>query len=369
MENKALYHKYRPTKFSELVGQEHVKKTIENSVKSNRLKHAYLFCGLHGVGKTTIARLLALVFNCENGPSIDYDITSDICKSIISGNCPDVIELDAASNSSIDEIREIRKLARTNPVMARKKVFIIDEVHALRKDSASALLKILEEPPKNTIFILATTHPQKILPTIHSRCQRFDLKKISTNQMIEHLKNVCNKENIKKVEEEALAIIARAGMGSVRDCLSLLDVVISSASDGKITRKLTEETINYTSMSFFYTLLENILKGKKMETIVHLKKALSSGKDPKEVFYGFLEYIHSIMLSKTLGTDSFLYIEKDILEGWRKQRDSISIENFLVVYNALEQSMMDIHYKPRIDITLDACIIQLLSYFNSCQNE
>jgi DNA polymerase-3 subunit gamma/tau len=300
--------------------------------------------------------------NCQNAPSVNYDTSEDVCKSIISGTCPDVVELDAASNSSIDEIRELRKLARTNPVMCNKKIFIIDEVHCLRKDAASALLKILEEPPRNTIFVLCTSEPQKMLKTILSRCQRFDLRKVSTKELSSHLRYICEQEGVQKIEDEALSIIARAGTGSVRDSISLLDAVISN-SEKEVTVKITEEVINYTGMSFFFTLTQNILNLEKVKTFIHLKKALSVGKDPQEVFYGFLEYVHSTMLSKTLGTDSFLYVEKSIVESWRKQRDGNTIEDFLLIYNTIEQYMLDLHYKPRVDLALDTCIIDLINIF------
>jgi len=366
-EKKVLYLKYRPSKLSDLIGQDHVRETITNSVKNGRLKHAYLFSGCHGTGKTTLARILALIFNCKDGPSVDYDISEDICKSIINGNCPDVVELDAASNSSIDEIRELRNLARSNPIVGRKRVFIIDEVHCLKKDAASALLKILEEPPRNTVFVLCTTDPQKILRTIVSRCQRLDLKKIGNKEMIKYLNGICKKEGVEKIEEEALSIVARAGMGSVRDCLSLLDAVISN-SEKEVTVKVTENTINYTSMSFFYVLVDHILKGENVKALIHLKKAQSGGKEAREVFYGFLEYIHSVMLSKTLGTDSFLYIEQDIKDKWRDQRDNTPIEDFHLIFQTIEQSMLDLHYKPRVDLTLDVCIIDLLNIFHKKQN-
>jgi len=239
---------------------------------------------------------------------------------------------------------------------------LVSNCHCLRKDAASALLKILEEPPKNTAFILATTDPQKILRTILSRCQRFDLRKVSTKELTKHLKYICEQEGVEKIEDEALNIIARAGTGSVRDSISLLDAVISN-SEKEVTLKITEEVINYTSMSFFFTLTNHILNNDKIKAFIHLKKAMSIGKDPQEIFHGFLEYIHSTMLSKTLSTDSFLYVEKSIIDDWRKQRDNTPIDDFLIIYNTIEQSMLDLHYKPRVDLTLDTCVIQLLNLF------
>ena len=218
MNESALYSKYRPLKFNDLIGQNNVKKYFENVIKKSSLSHAYLFSGIRGTGKTTIARIIAMIVNCENGPSIDYDPNSKICQMIINSQCPDVVELDAATNKSIDDIREIKNLARQKPIMCRKKVFIIDEAHCLLKNSVSGLLKILEEPPKHCIFILATTEPQNIMDTILSRCIRFDLHSIPFNDIKKRLSYICDKENI-KYDNESIAIIAKKSHGSLRDAI------------------------------------------------------------------------------------------------------------------------------------------------------
>lgn len=362
MSEKVLYRKYRPSKLSEVIGQDHVVKTLKNSIQNNSLRQAYLLCGNRGCGKTSLARIIALMINCENGPSADYDVNSRICSSIINGTCPDVEELDAASNSSIEQIRDIRSSAYNNPVMCRKKIIIIDEAHILTTKSASVFLKTLEEPPPNVVFILATTESHKILDTIKSRCTRFDLKKIPSKVLAAHLKEICTKEGVEKIEDDALNLIARAGSGSVRDSLSILDSVLSTSSK-EVSVKVVEELLSYTSLSFFTELFDNILTGNNLNSIIHLKKAQAIGKDPMEIFNGMLEYIHDIMLSKVLNNISFLYIEPSIKDQWLKQRDTTEIEKFQEIYKILESYISESSQKMRLDLTLDVCIIELLTLF------
>jgi DNA polymerase III subunit gamma/tau len=355
-----LYQKYRPRKLNEVVGQDHVKITLTNAVEKNRLRHAYLFTGSRGTGKTTLARIVSLILNCENGPSINYDVDSEMCKSIIAGKCPDVTEMDAASNSSIDDVREIRDLAQRNPMVAKKRVLIIDEVHCLRKDTSSVLLKILEEPPKNTVFVLATTDPQKILKTIQSRCQRFDLRDLTVNQITDNLKNICDKEGFKgKIEDGALQIIARVAEGSVRDSLSILDAVLSRVSD-KITVKEVEDIVGTTSTKFYFELMDLLLKDKKIESLVHVKKAQRAGNQPKDILLGLLQYLHDIMLSKQINKNNFLYIEKDIESKWLEQRDKNDIGLFLFFYRKLEEYLTNIENKPKTDLLADIFVMDIM---------
>ena len=224
----ALARKYRPRAFADMVGQEHVVRTLQNSITMDRVHHAFLFTGARGVGKTTTARILAAALNAEAGPSIEPPEGDSICLEIAGGRCPDVLEIDGASNNGVDHIRDLRDSARFLPSRARYKLYIIDEVHMLSKEAFNALLKILEEPPAHVKFIFATTEPQKIPVTILSRCQRFDFRKVSVGQLTNHLKSILEKEEL-GLGAQALHAVVREAQGSVRDAMSLLDQVLSFA--------------------------------------------------------------------------------------------------------------------------------------------
>ena len=229
--NLALYRKYRPKTFAEIVGQEYIVKILTNAIASGMISHAYLFTGPRGVGKTTLARLLAKAVNCQNRKEGEYEPCNqcESCQEINQGNSIDLIEIDAASNRGIDDIRELKNGIRFVPSKSKYKVFIIDECHQLSKDANNALLKTLEEPPSHAIFVLATTEIYKMLPTIISRCQRFDFRKLRIEEIVKRLETILKKEKI-EYEEPALFLIAREATGSIRDAESLLDKVISFLS-------------------------------------------------------------------------------------------------------------------------------------------
>src|SRR6202795_2049913 len=222
MSYKVIARKYRPQTFSELVGQEHVTRTLANAIQSNRVAHAYIFSGVRGVGKTTTARILAKALNCAKGPTAEPDNTCDSCREISAGTSLDVLEIDAASNRGIDQIRELREMVRYAPAASRNKVVILDEAHQLTDEASNALLKTLEEPPERVIFILATTQPEDLEDTIRSRSQHFHFRALTFNEITDRLKYIASKENL-KIEDGALAVIARMAEGSMRDALSLLE--------------------------------------------------------------------------------------------------------------------------------------------------
>ena len=226
MSYQVIARKYRPQRFSDVVGQEHVTQTLANAIRQNRIAHAYLFCGPRGTGKTTIARIFAKCLNCEGGPKADFDDNDPRCREIADGRSLDVLEIDGASNRGIEEIRELRDTVKYAPAASKFKIYIIDEVHMLTKEAFNALLKTLEEPPAHVKFMFATTEPEKVLPTILSRCQRFDLRRIPAALIVKHLAQIAREEKV-KIDQAALHAIARGADGGMRDAESTLDQLIS----------------------------------------------------------------------------------------------------------------------------------------------
>ena len=247
--------KYRPQNFSTVVGQSHITTTLKNAIKNNQLAHAFLFCGPRGVGKTTCARILAKTINCENQTK-DGEACNNCnsCVSFDAGTSLNIHELDAASNNSVDDIRSLVEQVRFAPQAGKYKVYIVDEVHMFSSSAFNAFLKTLEEPPPYAIFILATTEKHKILPTILSRCQIFDFKRITNNDTVEHLQEICEKEEI-KAEKTALHVIAQKSEGCMRDALSILDKIVSF-TNGEVTYRNTLEHLNILDEDYYFKLLD-----------------------------------------------------------------------------------------------------------------
>src|SRR5437879_1163781 len=251
--------KYRPQTFDDLVGQAHVSRTLKNAVAQNRLAHAYLFVGPRGVGKTSTARILAKALNCVKGPTVTPDGTCDNCKEIAAGNSLDVLEIDGASNNGVEQVRELRDHARYAPSKGHFKIYIIDEVHMLTAAAFNALLKTLEEPPPHVKFIFATTEPQKVLPTILSRCQRFDLHRIPANLIAKHLQFIAKKENI-TLEPAAAHAIAKGADGGLRDAESMLDQLVAFCGE-RIAEPDVLNVFGFTSEQTVANFTDEILRG------------------------------------------------------------------------------------------------------------
>lgn len=293
-----LYRKYRPKNFSEVIGQEHIVRTLTNALKENTVSHAYLFAGPRGTGKTTIARLLAKAINCQNRKSDEFEPCNqcDSCREINQGISLDLIEIDAASNRGIDEIRELKEGIRFSPVKAKYKVFIIDECHQLSKDAANALLKTLEEPPSHAIFILATTELHKMIATILSRCQKFDFHRINLEQIKERLKAILKKEKM-AFEDEALEIITQQSGGSVRDAESLLDEVVSFAGrDGKIETAEVQKLLGLSDSQAIVGLIQNLSNNQTKEAMELVNSLHYSGVDLNEFIKETISYLREMMI-------------------------------------------------------------------------
>ncbi|MBD1171164.1 DNA polymerase III subunit gamma/tau [Pelagibacterales bacterium SAG-MED04] len=290
--SKVLALKYRPQTFDDLIGQEVVAETITNSIKADKIPNAYLFTGIRGIGKTTIARIVAKTLNCSNGVENKCKVKCDNCDSIASSNHIDVLEMDAASKTGVDDVRDLIEFSRYGPTSAKYKIFIIDEVHMLSKQAFNALLKTLEEPPEYLKFIFATTEIKKIPITVVSRCQRFDLSRIKSSELFEFIKKIKDKEN-GKVTDDALKLIVKISEGSVRDALSLLDRALLSLDENiELDLNAAQKIFGYFDKSQLIDLFELILKGEETKVINIYRKIYDQGVEPKVFINDFLELLY-----------------------------------------------------------------------------
>ena len=290
--SKVLALKYRPQTFDDLIGQEVVAETITNSIKADKIPNAYLFTGIRGIGKTTIARIVAKTLNCSNGIENKCKVKCDNCDSIAGSNHIDVLEMDAASKTGVDDVRDLIEFSRYGPTSAKYKIFIIDEVHMLSKQAFNALLKTLEEPPEYLKFIFATTEIKKIPITVVSRCQRFDLSRIKSSELFEFIKKIKDKEN-GKVTDDALKLIVKISEGSVRDALSLLDRALLSLDENtELDLNAAQKIFGYFDKSQLIDLFELILKGEETKVINIYRKIYDQGVEPKVFINDFLELLY-----------------------------------------------------------------------------
>lgn len=293
-----LYRKYRPQSFEEVIGQEHVVKTLTNSVLGNNISHAYLFCGPRGSGKTTIARLFAKIINCEKPNGFEPCNKCNSCLEITVGKSIDLVEIDAASHRGIDDIKELREGLRFGPVKSKYKIFIIDECHQLSKDASNALLKTLEEPPSYAIFILATTEAHKMLATIISRCQRFDFKKLHVSEIIKKLEYISKKEKI-KFEDSALSLIALNSRGSFRDAESLLDKCMSfTGSGGEIKTNDIKELLGIVEATQISNFVDLLIAKDVKNAILFINSLVEEGIDLPEFTKTLIFYLRQALLLK-----------------------------------------------------------------------
>ncbi|MCA9524014.1 MAG: DNA polymerase III subunit gamma/tau [Myxococcales bacterium] len=292
-----MARKWRPQTFDEVVGQEHVRQTLTNAISLDRVHHAFLFTGARGVGKTSIARILAKSLNCESGPTIAPCGHCTACKEIAAGTAMDVFEIDGASNRGINEIRELRESVRYRPSRDRYKVYIIDEVHMLTTEAFNALLKTLEEPPEHVVFIFATTEPERVPVTIQSRCQRFDFKRVPLDQVCGHLRTILASESI-TIDDDALFMIARESEGSVRDALSLLDQVIAFAGTSISAEQVTG-ILGISDRRALFEILEALVQGDVSRTLELCKGLFDYGIGTKELANQLLDATRDLLVVKS----------------------------------------------------------------------
>ena len=310
--------KYRPMTFDTVVGQEALTTTLKNAIQSGRLAHAYLFCGPRGVGKTTCARIFAKTINCLNPqPNGEACGECESCKAFNEGRSYNIHELDAASNNSVEDIRVLIEQVRIPPQIGKYKVFIIDEVHMISQAAFNAFLKTLEEPPQHAIFILATTEKHKILPTIMSRCQIYDFKRMSVNDIVGHLKHVAEQENI-KVEDAALNIIAQKADGGMRDALSIFDQVASFCS-GNITYQQTIANLNVLDYDYYFRLTDYFLEGKITECMLTLNEILSKGFEGQYFITGLSSHFRNLLVSQDAQTVGLIEASEEVRNRYKEQ--------------------------------------------------
>ena len=299
-----LARRYRSRTFDEVVGQEPIARTLRSAIEQNRVAHAYLFCGTRGVGKTTMARILARALNCQKGPTPDPCGKCDICESIHRGDDVDVLEIDGASNTGVEDVRVLRDNAHYRPARARFKIYYIDEVHMLSRSAFNALLKTLEEPPEHVKFIFSTTEPERLPATILSRCQRFDFRAVPTDRIAEHLAGIAKKEKV-KADAEAILAIAREGRGSVRDALTLLDQVIA-VGGGKVTLDAVRETVGATAGEKVLAVAGACADGDPGRALGLFGELLAAGADLGSLLEQLMRQVRDLLVVKTCGESAEL---------------------------------------------------------------
>ncbi len=353
----ALYRKFRPTTFAELVGQEHITRTLKNQIIADRVGHAYLFNGGRGTGKTSSAKILARAINCLNPKDGEPCNECEICKGALNGSLTDIVEMDAASNNSVEDIRSIREEVNFLPTKAKYRVYIIDEVHMLSPGAFNALLKTLEEPPEHVKFILATTEPQKLPATILSRCQRFDFKRISNEDIVKRLKIVCKESNI-EITEAALNIIAVLSEGAMRDALSILERCIQDG-DNKIDEDKIKDLVGIPKITYVNNIVEAIIEYDIDKALKSMDEILNQGKDLSNFLWEIIKYVKDILIYKTSGTVD-LYNEEEI-NSIKSIAEQVTKEKLVNLIYELSNLENDIKWSTQKTIMFQAGIIKLCS--------
>jgi DNA polymerase-3 subunit gamma/tau len=368
MTYQAFALKWRPKTFDEVIGQEHITTTLKNALKQDRIAHAYLFCGPRGTGKTSTARILAKSLNCLKSPGPKPCNKCQNCLEIDKSNSLDVLEIDGASNNGIDDIRTLRENVKLSPSNSGFKIYIIDEVHMLSTSAFNALLKTLEEPPKHVKFIFATTQPSKILPTVISRCQRYDFRRISTKDISEKLKEIAKKEKI-KIDEEAIFTIARAVNGGLRDAESLLDQ-ISSYSDKKISTEAVNSLLGAIGKERIFELTDCIINHDTKKAISIINDFIIKGREIAVFVDELISHIRDMLIAKE--ADSYKELidaAEDTIAQIKTQADTFDLQHLLYIYSLLSKVQYDITKAPLSRIPVEMLFVKLTSDFDTIKTK
>ena len=356
-EYSAIYRDYRPERFEDVIGQDAIVRILKNQIRTGQIGHAYLFSGLRGTGKTTTARIFAKAVNCENG-GVEPCCTCSACQDIKRGTFMDVVEMDAASNNGVDDIRSLREELNYPPVRAKKKIYIIDEVHMLSTSAANAFLKVLEEPPEYVIFILATTDPQKLPKTILSRCTRLDFRRVSEEDIIKNMMKICKARGM-EAEPEALAAIAQKADGSVRDSLSILEQCMFS-NDTVILEKEVNEIIGIAGRSALIDLTARVMEGQISETLLLLDKMLKNGIDAKDLLRQWLVHFRNLLLAKFSADPArALEMSEENINRLRLQASSVTSEFINRAIAELTKTIGDSKTSENSRVLLEMCAVKL----------
>lgn len=353
----ALYRRWRPERFADLVGQEHISRTLSRAVTSGQTSHAYLFTGPRGTGKTSTAKILARALNCVEGPTLTPCGVCDSCRSISDGSSMDVFEIDAASNRGIDEIRDLRESVKFAPTEGHYKIYIIDEVHMLTTEAFNALLKTLEEPPERVIFILATTEPHKVPATIQSRCQRYDFHRITVTEIRDRLLYVCKESDI-AAEEDALDIIAAQADGGMRDALSILDQCMALA-EGTLTAERVQEALGLVGRAWIRRMAGEIAARDAAALIAQLSELLQSGRELKQVLAELAQYFRQLMIAGVGGAVSAAELCAGDAEELRMDAAQFTQEEIMAILRRLNETMQELRTSPQPRIAVETLLIGL----------
>lgn len=360
MAYQAIYRRFRPRTFDEIIGQEHITTILKNQILRDNIAHAYLFSGTRGTGKTSTAKIFARTVNCTNSEDGNPCNECEVCKGILEDNIMDVVEMDAASNNSVDDIRDLKEKVKYPPSTGKYKVYIIDEVHMLSKGAFNALLKTLEEPPKHLLFILATTEPQKLPATILSRCQRYDFKRITVKDIVKTMKGICNELDI-EVEEKGLSLIARNSDGAMRDALSILDQCISF-SEETITYEYILSILGTVNNDIIFDMADNIIDNDLEKSLINVDGLVIKGKDVHQFIKDLISHFRNLMVAKSSDKlNDIIDGTEEMIEKFKQQSKKLTLNRIILIIKLLSEAEVNSKWSSQPRIILETTLIKMVS--------